>query len=128
MSISEKNNGGKEAASRQSADVNITTEIEEALNFLDSEEYQDVGVFVSDTKPSTTGINAAQVPQQKDSTALEPQHKKGFHPKKNEKEPTKKAPTPLEGEKNKNSGKIWLLTLSVAIVIFLAVLFFYKRG
>lgn len=112
----------------QSAEVNVAADIEEALDFIDSEEYQDVGVPNPHPGSATTGINTAQALQQKDPTAIKPQHKRVSRPQKTVREPTKKVSTSLEEEKNKKTGKIWLTTLGIVALIFLVVLFLYKMG
>jgi len=128
VSISESKNGGKNAAPGQSAEVNVAADIEEALDFLDSEEYQDVGGPNPHTGSATAGINTAQALQQKDPTAIKPQHKRGSRPQKTVREPTKKVSTPLEEEKSKKTGTIWLTMLGIVTLIFLVILFLYKMG
>ena len=125
MSISESKNERKKAAAAQSVEARVDADIEEALGFLDSEEYQDVRSSAPGKETPDTGTHSAQSPQQKSSTVIKHQSKKKPRPSPVEQVPTQEDSAPLEEEKNKNSGKIWLLIMSIAILISLAILFLY---
>jgi hypothetical protein len=128
MSISESKNGEEKATTRRSAKGNVTVDIEEALSFIDSEEYQGVRDAIPAADTPIARIQTAQPPQQKSSTDIKPRPKKTHRPSPVRKEPTKKGATPVKGEKSKKSGKIWLLTLSISVLVVLAILFFYTMG
>jgi len=126
MSISETKNGEKKAAPEKSTEIHVPDDIEEALSFLDSEEYQDVRGPIPDTEPPNTRVYTAQSPQPKGSTVIKPQPKKISRPAPIGKEPTKKGPIPVKGEKSKKSGKIGLLILSIAALVVLVIFFLYN--
>jgi hypothetical protein len=128
MSISETKKGEEKAAAGKSTEVNVTADIEESLSFLGSEEYQDVREPFPAKDSPTSRIHTAQPPQQKSSTVIKPQPKKRPHPSPTGKVPTKKGPAPVKVEKSKKSGKIWLLILSIAGLIVLAILFLCTMG
>ena len=116
MSISEPKNGGEGVAPGGLPGVSAGADIEEALDFLDSEEYQDVGMASAHRTPSTTGSDPAQASRQNDAPAIKPQHEKVVPPQK----------VGSEGAKSKKTGKVWLLIVSIATLLFLAVFFLYK--
>ena len=135
--------------SGQPADGTAISDIENALNFLDSEEYQEASQPIPHTKnklnkqgdgephrdaakpfPSELDpvIFPTKViyPRQEDSaTKTTPG---GKAPSRMEKKPTKGASVPLIEPRSEKSGKIWLLLLGTAVLIFLAILLLHEMG
>jgi len=112
----------------ESAEVDVTSDIESALNFLDFEELQEDREPAPHTSPISPGIEPVQSPQPKDSTTTTTRVEKVARPRKIEKEPVKRASVPLERTQDKKSGKIWPLCLAAGILIFFAILTFFKMG
>jgi hypothetical protein len=128
MSDLESKKGEKGRVTVQSADKDVGQDIENALGFIDSEEYQEVPPPIPGTNPSTSGIGAVQPTQQKDSNTLKPGDKEALRPREIEKGPVKKTVTPPHGKEAKKSGKMWLFFLSVTILVLLAIFFLYWAG
>ena len=128
MSDLESKKGGKDRVTVQSADKDVSLDIENALDFINSEEYQEGPPPIPGTNPSTSGIGAVQPTQQKDSNTLKPGDKETLCPRKIEKGPVKKTVAPPHAKEVKKSGKMWVFFLSVTILVLLAILFLYWAG
>ncbi len=125
MTEPESKKENNEAIPKQSAENRIVSDIEEALNFLDSEEYQEESQPVSRIKPSPSKIAPVQSPRPTDATPIRPQHNMASNIQKIKQEPIKNPSTPTTGKKE--SGKRWVLYLG-GIVILLAIFMLYKMG
>lgn len=126
---SEEKKEEKETASKQSTEKDVISDIEEVLNFLDSEKYQEVRQPVPSTGPSTIEIAPVQSPRKKGPTPERTHPKTVSGPRKVEKEPIKKRLMPSNRTTGKKkSGKIWFLCFGATILIFFAVLILYKMA
>ena len=145
MSVLESKNGGKNTAPGQTGEASAVSDIENALNFLDSEEYREVGRSIPHTtdeskkqragkahhdvsKPLTAEIDPIKFPKQEDSAIKTARYGKAPLPSRIETKPPKIAPGPLNGAKGKTSGKTWLFCLGTAALIFFAILVLYEMG
>ena len=128
MSDPESKKENNRIVPKQSAEKSIVSDIEEALNFLDSEEYQEESQPVSHIKPSPSKVAPIQSPKPKDATPIRPRHNMASNIQKIEQEPIKNPSTPSNPTKGKKeSGKQWVLYLG-GIMILLAIFILYKMG
>lgn len=143
MPALESKKGGEDWESGQSAEGGTAiSDIENALNFLDSEEFQEVHQPISHTKNKlknqsvgktnhdaskalTSGIDSVKFPKQKDSTIKTAQRRQVPLPPQIEKKTTKITPEPLDRPKSQKSGIIWFLCLGTAALIFFTILALY---
>lgn len=128
MSDLESKKGEKGRATVQSADKDVGLDIENALGFINSEEYQEVPPPIPGKNPSTARTGAVQPTQQKDSNTLKPGEKAELRPRKIEKVPVKKTVAPPHGKEVKKSGKMWIFFLGVTILVLVAIFFLYWTG
>lgn len=128
MSDLESKKGEKGRATAQPADKDVGLDIENALGFINSEEYQEVPPPIPGTNPSTSEVGAVQPTQQKDSNTLKPGDRTALRLRKIEKGPVKKTVVPSRGKEVKKSGRMWVFFLGVTILAFLAIFFLYWAG
>ena len=141
----ESKNGGKNIAPGQPEEACAVSEIENALNFLDTEEYQEVGRPIPQTidepkkqcavkshhdvsRSLTAEIDTIKFPKQEDSDIKKAQYGKVPPPPRIETKPSKIASEPLNGSKGKTSGKTWLFCFGAAALIFFTILVLYEMG
>ena len=134
----------KSTVSGNSSKEPAFSDIENVLDFLDSEEYQEVsqpgphtknapkrqsiGKARHDTsKPLSSEIGSVKSLRQQNPPIKTTEAGKIPHQPQIEKRPTKRAAKPLEKPKEKKSGKIWLLWLGAATLIFLAIFLLYEH-
>ncbi len=145
MPVLESENGGKNTAPGQPGEACAGSDIENALNFLDSEEYQEVKRPIPHTidepkkpcvgkvhhdisKPLIAEIDSIKVPKQDNSAIKTAQYGKAPPPPRIETTPPKNTSGPLNGSKGKSPGKTWFVCLGTAALIFFAILVLYKMG
>ena len=136
----------KDAISGQPVKGTSALDIENALSFLDSEEYKEVRQPVlhekddlkrhgagekrhNTSKPLTSEIDSVKFSKQKDSTNRTTRRGEASHPPPIEKKPViTTSGRPLDGPKGKKPGKKWLVCLGTAALILLAILVLYQMG
>jgi len=128
----------------QPAHETNTSEIENALNFLDSEEYQEVRQpiprIIPESKKQTAGKTQhhdaskplATEPEsvissrQEDSTIQKA--RLGKVPPRTEKKPIKNSSESQNRPEGKKSGKFWFFCLGTAVLILFIILILYAMG
>lgn len=145
MPVLESKEAGKGTAPGQPGEESAIPDIENALDFLDSKEFQEVRKPIPHTKNEfkkqcvgeathdaskslTSKIESIKLPKQEDSTIKTARCGKAAPPPHIEKQPQKTAPGPLNRPKGKTSGKIWFFCLGTAALIFFAILVLYGMG
>ncbi len=110
----------------KSVDQDVGLDIENALSFIDSEEYNEVPPQSPATNPSTPARHTVEPIQLEGAYAEKPGDEKAPQPRKIEENPVKKPVTPqngVEGEKTGNKGLLWV---GIAILFIVAVFFLYR--
>jgi hypothetical protein len=126
MSDLDPKEGGKGKAKVKSVDQSVGLDIESALSFIDSEEYQEIPPQTPATNPSAPERRTVKPVQLEGSYMEKSADEKAPRPRKIEEGSVKKPITPQNGVEAEKRENKWLLWLGIAALIIFAALFLYK--
>ncbi|MCF8127702.1 MAG: hypothetical protein K9N10_04240 [Deltaproteobacteria bacterium] len=107
-------------------DQSVGLDIESALSFIDSEEYQEIPPQTPATNPSAPVRHTVKPVQLEGSYMEKSADEKAPRPRKIEEGSVKKPITPQNGVQGKTTANKWLLWVGIAVLMVLAVFFLYR--
>jgi len=110
----------------KSVDQSVGLDIESALSFIDSEEYQEIPPQRPATDPSAPARRTAEPIELQGSYGEKPEDEKAPRPRKIEEDSVKKPITPQNGAKAERRENKWLLWVGIAVLMVLAIFFLYR--